>query len=152
MEVLDLVVVQVAFVDAIEALDVGVTLVLESRPVKGRRLLNGEAIGLGVMDGLGNGRGVKGDLLGNTAAKEGLDVSRDSSKHNSANAGERRLPDVDTSSTQALSLDDNGLGAELAAGHAGRAQAAAAAAEDEVVGLLDYGSHGGRPGRGQMPR
>lgn len=54
MEAFDLVVAEVALVNAIEALDVGVALVLESRPVEGGSLLDREAIGFGVVNGLGN--------------------------------------------------------------------------------------------------
>ena len=67
MQVLDLVVIQVALVDAVEALDVGVALVLEVVPVERSRLLNGEAVGFGVVDGFGEGGGVVCDLLGNAA-------------------------------------------------------------------------------------
>jgi hypothetical protein len=69
MHVLDLVVVEVALVDAVEAVDVGVALVLEGRPVEGRRLLEVEAIRLGLVDRLGNGGGVEGDLLGDAAVE-----------------------------------------------------------------------------------
>lgn len=65
VKVLDLVVDEVSLVDSVESLDVGVALVLECRPVEGGRLLDREAVGLGLVDGLGNGGGVEGDLFGN---------------------------------------------------------------------------------------
>lgn len=68
VEVLNLVVAEVALVDAVEALDVGVALGLEAGPVEGRSLLDGEAVGLGVVDGFGNGGSVEGDLFGNASS------------------------------------------------------------------------------------
>lgn len=65
VEVLDLVVGEVSLVYSVESLDVGIALVLECRPVEGRCLLDRETVGLGLVDGLGNGGGVEGDLLGN---------------------------------------------------------------------------------------
>jgi len=67
IEVLDLVVLEVLLVDSIQTLDVGVTLVLEGGPVEGSSLLNREAIGLGFVDGLLDGGGVPGNLLGHTS-------------------------------------------------------------------------------------
>lgn len=52
------------------------------------------------------------------------------------------VPDIDTSSSQPLALDNHGLGAELRGRHAGRRKPAAAAANDEVVGLFADGRHG----------
>lgn len=75
-EVLDLVIAQVALVDAVEALDVGVALVLEVVPVEGGGLLDGEAVGFGVADGLGEGGGVVGDLFRNASVeRNSLDLS-----------------------------------------------------------------------------
>lgn len=51
------------------------------------------------------------------------------------------LPNVYTGSAESLVLDNHGLGAVLAAGHARGAEATAAAANDQVVGFLDNGSH-----------
>ncbi|KAH6610290.1 Elongation factor 1-gamma 1 [Trichoderma cornu-damae] len=58
VQVVDLVVGEIPLVDAVEPLDVGVALGLEGGPVKGRRVRHGEAVVLGVVDGLGEGRGV----------------------------------------------------------------------------------------------
>jgi hypothetical protein len=69
VEVLNLVVVKVAFVDAVEALDVGVTLRLECGPVEGSGLLDGESVSFRVVDSFGECRGVESDLLGNTAGR-----------------------------------------------------------------------------------
>jgi hypothetical protein len=66
VEVFDLVVLQVLLVDSVQALDVGVTLVLEGGPVEGSGLLDGETVGLGLVDGFLDGGGVPGDLLGHT--------------------------------------------------------------------------------------
>lgn len=68
VDVLDLVVGQVALVDAVEALHVGVALRLERGPVEGRRLLDAEAVGLALVYGLGDGSGVEGDLFGYAAS------------------------------------------------------------------------------------
>ncbi len=67
VHVLDLVVGEVALVDAVEAVDVGVALLLEGGPVEGRRLLHAEAVRLGLVEGLGDGGGVEGDFLGDAA-------------------------------------------------------------------------------------
>jgi hypothetical protein len=66
VEVLDLVVVEIALVDAVKALDICITLGLECGPVEGGGLLDGEAVSFRVVDGLGEGRSVEGDLLRNT--------------------------------------------------------------------------------------
>lgn len=50
-------------------------------------------------------------------------------------------PNVHTSSTESLVFDNSSLDAKLAAGHARRGKTSTAAANDEVVGLLDDGSH-----------
>jgi hypothetical protein len=57
---------QVLLVDSVQALDVGVTLVLEGGPVEGGSFLDGETVGLGLVDGFLDGGGVPGDLLGHT--------------------------------------------------------------------------------------
>lgn len=53
--VFDRVLLQVALVDAVQTLDVGITLVLQCVPVKGGGSNLREAVLLGVVDGLGNG-------------------------------------------------------------------------------------------------
>jgi hypothetical protein len=67
VHVLDLVVVQVALIDAVQPLDVGVSLLLESGPVEGRRLLDAKPVGLALVYRLGDGGRVEGDLFGYTA-------------------------------------------------------------------------------------
>lgn len=69
VEVLNLVIDEVSLVDSVESLDVGIALVLKCRPVEGSCLLDGEAVGLGLVDGLGQGGGVEGDLLGNATGR-----------------------------------------------------------------------------------
>lgn len=54
-DVLDRVLLEVTLIDAVEALDVGISLVLKSVPVKGRGGNIRESVLLGIMDGLGNG-------------------------------------------------------------------------------------------------
>lgn len=53
-DVLDFVLLKISLIDAIESLDVGISLVLECEPVKIWRADLWETILLGVMDGLGN--------------------------------------------------------------------------------------------------
>jgi hypothetical protein len=67
VEVFDLVVLQVLLVNSVQTLDVGVTLVLEGGPVEGSSLLDGETVGLGLVDSFLDGGGVPGDLLGHTS-------------------------------------------------------------------------------------
>lgn len=67
VDVLDVVVVEVALVDAVEALDVGVALVLEGGPVEGCGLADGEAVRGGFVYGLGHGGRVPCYLLGDAA-------------------------------------------------------------------------------------
>jgi len=67
VDIFDLIVGEVALVDAVQTLDVGVTLGLERGPVKRSSLLDIEAVGFGVMDGLGDGGGIEGNLLGDAA-------------------------------------------------------------------------------------
>lgn len=147
VEVLDLVVVEVALVDAVEALDVGVALVLEGRPVEGGRLGDGEAVRLGLVDRLGDGGGVEGDLFGDAA---GASFMSDNMKALAVWEGEGDLPNVHAGSSQPRALDDHGLYAKLPAGLARRSEAAAAAADDEEVGLLGDGSHDAGC-RGEVP-
>jgi len=63
VHVFNLVVVEVALVDAVQALNVGVALLLKGRPVEGRRLLDVEPVGLALVYGLGQGGRVEGDLF-----------------------------------------------------------------------------------------
>ncbi|PMB66771.1 Elongation factor 1-gamma 1 [Beauveria bassiana] len=70
VKIFDLVVAEIALINAIEALDVSVALLLKGIPIKGRRVLDGEAVGLGVVDGLGNGGGVEGDLFRNASSEK----------------------------------------------------------------------------------
>ena len=71
VQVLDLIVVEVTFVDAVQPFDVGVALLLESWPVEGGGLGGGEAVGAGfVSEGVGDGGGVPSDLLGYAAVDE----------------------------------------------------------------------------------
>lgn len=72
MNVFDLVVGEVSFVDAIEALDVRIALVLEGSPVEGSCLLDRKPVGLGFVDGLGESSGIEGDLFGNAPVGSSL--------------------------------------------------------------------------------
>jgi hypothetical protein len=56
-------------------------------------------------------------------------------------------PNVDTSSTKSLVLDDSSFDAKLAAGHARRSKSSTTTANDEVIGLLGNGSHIARRSR-----
>ena len=67
VDVLDLVVVEVPLVDAVQPLDVGVALLLEGAPIEGRALINRKAIGGGFLDRLGDGGGVPGYFLRDAA-------------------------------------------------------------------------------------
>lgn len=67
VEVFDLVILEVLFVNSVQTLHVGVTLVLESGPVEGSGLLDRETICLSFVDGLLDGGGVPGNLLGHTS-------------------------------------------------------------------------------------
>lgn len=67
VEVLDAVVLEISLVDAVEALDVGVSLVFEGRPVEGSGFLDVEAIGLGIVDSLGESGGVVCYFLGDAS-------------------------------------------------------------------------------------
>jgi hypothetical protein len=67
VHVLDLVVGEVALVDAVEAEDVGVAPFLEGGPVEGGGFFYAEAVRLGFVDRLGDGGGVEGDFLGDAA-------------------------------------------------------------------------------------
>lgn len=136
VQVFDRVLVEVALVDAIEALDVGITLGLEGRPVEGSRLLYGETVCLGVVDGLGEGGSVEGNLFGDASASNSLALCISWQDCDPGNS-----PNVYTCSSQPLVLDNHGLCAESAGGGAGRTQTTAAAADDQVVGLLGDGSH-----------
>lgn len=131
MQVLNLVVEEVALVDVIQALDVGVALVLEGRPVEGRRLLQAEAVGLGLVKGLGYRSGVESYFL------------RDTSAEMLAAVGlpwgfkiEEYPPNINTCPSQFLVLDNHSLSSELSTGHACGSQPSAAATDDEEVGLL----------------
>ncbi|KAI6757627.1 hypothetical protein HG531_003452 [Fusarium graminearum] len=108
--VIDLVVVEVSLVNTVQALDVSVTLGLEGGPVEGSCLLDGEAIGFGIVDGLGKG--------GSVVTSTGY------------------APNVDTSSTKSLVLDNGSFDAKLVAGHARRGKSSTTTANDEVIGLL----------------
>lgn len=67
VDVLDFVILEVFFVDAVEAFDVGVPLVLEGLPVKGGGLVDGESVCAGFVDGVGDGSCIPGDFLGDAA-------------------------------------------------------------------------------------
>lgn len=54
-DVVDRVLLQVALVDAVQTLDVGITLVLQCVPVESGGSNLGEAVLLSIVDGLGNG-------------------------------------------------------------------------------------------------
>ena len=64
VNIFDLVVSEVALIDAVETGNIGVALVLEGSPVEGSSLLEAEAVVLGLVNGFGNESGVEGDLLG----------------------------------------------------------------------------------------
>lgn len=49
-----MVLLEVALIDSVEALDVGVSLVLQGVPVKSGRANIGESVLLGIMNSLGN--------------------------------------------------------------------------------------------------
>lgn len=128
-----MVVVQVTLVDAIEPLDVGVALVLESFPVEGGGLRYAEAVRLGLVDRLGDGGGIEGDLLGNAAASSvtlAMFAHLDSRPRLISKAFANcklHVPNVDASSSEPLVLDNESLGAELACGFARRRKTATAA-------------------------
>ena len=122
VEVLNLVVVQVLLVDAIEALDVSVTLVLEIRPVERRSVLDAEAVRLAIVDGLCDRSRIPGDFLGHTAH-------------------------VHACTSNSLVLDSNNFCAVCAAGLARTGEAARAAADDQVVGLFLDRRHDGSRAR-----
>jgi hypothetical protein len=65
MDVFDLVVGEIALVDAVQPEDVGVTLLLEGAPVERGGFLYVEAVRFGLVDRLGDGGGVEGYFLGN---------------------------------------------------------------------------------------
>jgi len=67
--VFDLLVGEIALVNAVEALDVGVALVLERGPVEGGGLLDIEAICFCLVNGLGDKCGVVGDLFGDATTR-----------------------------------------------------------------------------------
>jgi hypothetical protein len=140
VDVLDLIVVQIALVDAVEALDVGIALVLERGPVEGSRLLDGEAVCFAIVDSLGEGSGVECDLFGDAAGR-GFSCQQSLLFSCHQRQGRDHSPNVDAGSSQALVLDDDSLGSKLGGGHAGRTQATTATAENDVVGLLGDGSH-----------
>lgn len=79
VDVLDLVGGQVALVDAVESLHVGVALRLERGPVEGGRLLDLEAVILALVYGLGDGGGVEGDLFRYAASFFGYMLASDDS-------------------------------------------------------------------------
>jgi hypothetical protein len=68
--ILNLVVGKVALVDTVQTFDVSVSLDLKGAPVKRGRLGDAEAVRLGLVNGLGDGCGVKCDFLGNTARND----------------------------------------------------------------------------------
>jgi hypothetical protein len=136
VQVLDLVVVEVLFVDSVQALHVSVTLVLEGGPVKGGGFLDREAVVLGLLDGLGDGGGVPGDLFGHASVvvvRSWLSWLKYKTKI--------YIPNVDTSSSQSRVLDGNGLLAVHAASPSGSSETTAANAEDKKVAFFGGRSH-----------
>ncbi|KAB8606239.1 hypothetical protein FH972_025869 [Carpinus fangiana] len=115
VDVFDLVLVQVALVDAVQSANISVTLLDEFRPVKGRGLLDREAVSLCGVDCLPDRSGIPGDLLRHTA-------------------------NVDASATQAVGFNGNGL-RTIAGGTPSRCQSAGATADDQIVALLRDGCH-----------
>lgn len=67
MDEFNVVVAEVLLVDAVQALDVCVTLGLECVPVEGGRFGEREAVSLGLLERFGQCCRVPGDLLGNAA-------------------------------------------------------------------------------------
>ena len=100
VDVFDFIIVEILLVDSVETPDVGVALVLEGRPVKGGSGFDREAIGFGFMDGFGNGSGVPGDFLWDTARSKNIESIAVSSRSGRL----LRAPHIDTSTPQAIAL------------------------------------------------
>ena len=67
VDVFHFVIAQVFLVDTVKAFDVDISLVLEQCPVKRGSCLNSEAVGSGIANGLGDGSGIPGYLLGDAS-------------------------------------------------------------------------------------
>ena len=63
MEIFNFIIAQVLFVYAIQAFDVSIPLVFEGLPVKRGCGLDGEAVGSGLVNGLGDGSSVPSNFL-----------------------------------------------------------------------------------------
>lgn len=134
VEVLDFVVVEISFVDAVQTLDVVVSFVLEGLEVEWTGLFDLKAVGGGFVEGFGDSRGVPGHFLGDAAAMLSMSCF--------LSYGFFDVPNVDAGASQPVALNSNGLSPPLPACFPGTRKTSAPTTNNEKIAFPTDRSHG----------
>lgn len=139
VEVFDFVVVEVTLVDAIEAFNVIVSLVLEGLEVERGGLFDVETVSGGLVEGFGDGGGVPGNLFGDASTIPSTTIFR--------LIRGLDIPNIDACTAQSGTLHRNGFSPPLPTRSPGTGKPATASTDDEEITFFADGSHDCRRSR-----